>query len=277
MQPTRRSLSQIKKTYIQFGRNLAYKKPDFVIIGAQKSGTTSLYHSIVQHPEIITASNKEIHYFCCNYSNGRKWYLEHFPYIFPWSKIRITGEATPEYMFLPWAADRLIDLLPKAKLIAILRNPVKRAISHYFHEIRRSPAIEDLPIMEALLAEEDRITIDSRQSEIDEWNDVIMLRRASYKRRGIYHEQIKRFDRYWRSGRLMVINSESFFEDPIKILQQVFSFLEVDPNFQHLNIISRNIGDYQNSISKEVYDYLEDYFKPYNQLLYDYIRQDFHW
>jgi hypothetical protein len=277
MQPTRKILSLVKKTFFQMSRNLAYKKPDFVIIGAQKSGTTSLYHNIVQHPEIKPASNKEIHYFCCNFSNGNQWYLEHFPHKSLWPTNRITGEATPEYMFLPWAADRLMDFLPKAKLIAILRNPVKRAISQYFHEIRRSPSIEDLPIMDALLAEEDRITIDLWQSAIGDWNDINMLSRTAYKRRGIYHEQIKRFDKYWRAGRLLVINSEAFFEDPIRILQQVFSFLEIDPQYQHPKIIKRNIGDYKTPVSQEVYDYLEDYFKPYNQMLYDYIKQDFNW
>ena len=104
------------------------RKPDFVIIGAQKSGTTSLYHYIVQHPEIEPASKKEIKFFDIHYSEGEKWYLSHFPPKYPWADNRITGEGSPEYMYLPWAAERLIEFLPETKLVAILRNPVERAI-----------------------------------------------------------------------------------------------------------------------------------------------------
>jgi hypothetical protein len=106
--------------------------PAFIIVGTQKGGTSSLYSYLCTHPEVWPATKKEVHFFDNHFSETEEWYRSHFP-----SRLklkltgRITGEASPYYLFHPLAPRRMADVAPKAKLIMLLRNPVKRAISHY--------------------------------------------------------------------------------------------------------------------------------------------------
>ena len=116
--------------------------PDFIIIGAQKSGTTSLYRFIVKHPAIAPATKKEVHYFSIWYKFGELWYRSHFPtnlsrYNFykRTNQKLLSGEASPVYLFYPVVPGRMKELLPDVKLIVILRNPVDRAYSHYHHSL----------------------------------------------------------------------------------------------------------------------------------------------
>ena len=108
--------------------------PDFVIIGAQKSGTSSLYDFVVQHPAILPAAKKELHYFSLGYKKGEYWYRLRFP--IRASQKLLSGEASPIYLFYPMVPGRMKKLLPDVKLIVILRNPVDRAYSHY-HDTKR--------------------------------------------------------------------------------------------------------------------------------------------
>ncbi|MGD9211988.1 MAG: sulfotransferase, partial [Desulfobacteraceae bacterium] len=134
--------------------NDKFRKPDFLIIGAQKSGTTWLWRMIDQHPQTALPQKKEIHYFggSENYRQGKQWYYEHFADI---DKSKITGEASTTYLFdfvpfwhnpsddllmdnsLPSLPELINNELPDVKIIAILRNPVRRAISAYNHLMRR--------------------------------------------------------------------------------------------------------------------------------------------
>jgi hypothetical protein len=112
--------------------------PNFIIIGSARSGTTSLYNYLVQHPGIAPALRKEVHFFDYNYQRGCSWYQGQFPthpYMHYMQTIHrqamITGEASPYYLFHPYVPQRVAQLLPEIKLIALLRNPIERAFSHY--------------------------------------------------------------------------------------------------------------------------------------------------
>jgi len=116
----------------------AHVIPDFLIIGFPKCGTTSLYEYLLQHPDIHPPIGKEIDYFDRLYSRGRNWYKVRFPTVFKkniFTKVLgrdfLTGEATPRYMIHPHALNRIKKILPKAKFIILLRNPIDRAFSHY--------------------------------------------------------------------------------------------------------------------------------------------------
>lgn len=120
--------------------------PDFIIIGAQRAGTTSLFEYVSHHPCIGCSFGKELHFFDNlkgSFQKGLMWYRAHFPsypYMYLAKKVRgrdmITGEASPYYLFHPLAATRIARVLPRVKLIAILRNPVDRAYSHYHHNAK---------------------------------------------------------------------------------------------------------------------------------------------
>ena len=115
--------------------------PDFMIIGAMRSGTTSLYNYLIQHPKIIPASEKEIHFFTLHYERGLSWYQEQFEKNFPNFSLNksnefLTGEGTPAYIRHPEAPKRIAEILPNIKFIALLRNPVERAYSNYKLRVR---------------------------------------------------------------------------------------------------------------------------------------------
>src|ERR1041384_7789414 len=129
--------------------------PDFIIIGAQKAGTSSLFFYLAQHPQLVGSFIKEVHFFdggmkpgIDNFAKGEPWYRAHFPLRKDLGPTHKTFEASPCYIFNPLAPIRIHDLLPDVKIVALLRNPVDRAISQYFQERRRNR--EPLEITEAL-------------------------------------------------------------------------------------------------------------------------------
>ena len=146
--------------------------PDFIVIGCQKCATTSLYDYLIQHPNISSATEKEIHFFDSNYNVGITWYRSFFPTVFSkqFSKLRkekfVTGEASPMYIFNPIVSKRILSILPNVKLIAILRNPIDRAYSHYNMQVKNG--YETLSFEEAIKNEEKRIMGEREKEEQDE-------------------------------------------------------------------------------------------------------------
>ncbi|MGZ9225178.1 MAG: sulfotransferase family protein [Anaerolineales bacterium] len=164
--------------------------PDFIIIGAQKAGTTSLHAYLSQHPQFLKPYEKEVHFFdggldpdLDNYKKGQAWYRAHFPFRRNGSASRVF-EASPLYIFNPLVPDRMFDLLPEVKIVAILRHPTERAISHYFHEKQRG--YESLPIMEALLEEERRMEAALQSKDYKNYSFI----HHSYTSRGHYKEKL---------------------------------------------------------------------------------------
>jgi len=252
--------------------------PDFIIIGAQKSGTTSLYYYLSQHPQLKPSYGKEIHFFdgglnpkVDNFKKGQVWYQAHFPLKRNMNAHEKAFEASPLYIFNPLTPKRISELIPQVRLIAILRNPVERAISHYFHEKGRG--LETLSIMEALQVEEERLkpSIDKQ----DYKNTTFM--NFSYKNRGIYHEQLKRYFNYFPRQNILVIDSETFFAQPDHTLRRVFKFVGVEPEFTVNDLAPQNMSSNKTEVDANVYEYLKDYFQSHNQALYDLIGQNFGW
>jgi hypothetical protein len=225
--------------------------PDFLIIGAIKGGTTFLRTLLSEHPQIRMPAG-EIDYFNreYNYKRGELWYRSHFPLRNKVAVGELVGEKTPTYLFSIDAAERIQKDLPNVKLICLLRNPTDRAISHYFMEVRKG----DRSNTEALLDE-----------------------RRVYKKGGLYLDQLKRYETYLKKNQLLILSSEEFFANPEKILKQVFNFLGVGETFQCSDTRPRNVGKNKTPISSEVYEHLNEYFKPHNRRLYNYLHRDFGW
>ena len=185
--------------------------PDFVIIGAQKSGTTSLYRYMIQHPSILAASKKEIHYFDIRYQNGDLWYRSHFPFsVLTKNRTFITGEASPYYLFHPHALTRMRQVIPKTKIIILLRNPVDRAISHFFHEKKRQR--ETLLPEKAFQEEEERIEPEYTKMLKDPSYNSPVYKNFSYKKRGVHIDQIQRCFQEFPKEQVLVLKSEDFFQ-----------------------------------------------------------------
>lgn len=251
--------------------------PDFIIIGAQKGGTSSLYAYLAQHPQLLPSLKKEVHFFdgglnyeTDNYQKGEAWYRAHFPRKAAGAHLK-SFEASPLYIFNPLVPRRMFDLIPEVKLIVLLRNPTERAISHYFHEKERGD--ESLPVLEALRAEEKRL---AAVIECEDYKSEI-FRRYSYKSRGLYKEQIKRFLEYFSWQQLLVLSSEEFFSKPDTTLRRVFEFVGVDTAFRVKDLKPRNVGKSRSKVDPEVYEYLNDYFLPHNQALYNLVGENYAW
>ena len=251
--------------------------PDFIIIGTQKAGTTSLHAYLSQHPQFLRPYEKEVHFFdggldpsIDNYKKGQAWYRAHFPFRKNGSTSRVF-EASPLYIFNPLVPGRMFNLLPQARIIAILRNPTDRAISHYFHEKQRG--YESLPIMEALLEEERRLESAIRLKDYKNYSFI----HHSYKSRGHYSEQLERYLKFFPRQQVLILNSEEFFHDQHNILRQVTDFTGVDSDFKVKDSHPRNVAKNKEQVSVEVYKYLNDYFKPHNEALYELLGKDFGW
>lgn len=252
--------------------------PDFVIVGAQKAGTTSLYHYLSQHPQIFPSFEKEVHYFdgglqanVDTYTKGLDWYKANFPRRETVGEHGVVGEASPLYMFHPLVPKRIAEALPEIKIIAVLRNPTERAISHYFHE--RKKGHENLPISEALANEEYRTKSVLENSDFSSKEFI----HYTYKSRGLYKPQLERFYDLFPRNQIHIVESSEFFQAPHNILSGIYDFLNVDTEFKLKDLEPQNIRKRDTKVSQEIYNVLDAYFLPHNKSLYELIGKTFNW
>jgi hypothetical protein len=256
--------------------------PDFLIIGAQKSGTSSLYRYLDQHPQVRGSLPKEVHYFDGGleagvdaFALGEGWYRAHFPLRAEMAD-RLAFEASPLYLLHPLAAERIAALMPGVKLVAILRNPTDRALSHYFHNVRNNALRhfqEDLPPGEAMAAEEARLApvlaAGDYKSEA--------YRAYTYKARGRYLEQLARYlDRFPREN-LLVLRAEDLFEDPAGLMAGLADFLGIDRARGRTDFRAANVGGNREPVDPGVREALDAYFAPHNRALAAALGRDFGW
>ena len=254
--------------------------PDYMIIGAQRCGTTSLYHYLKQHPCVGPALLKEVHFFDINFSKGIAWYRAHFPsflYKFLIKQISkqnfVTGEASPCYLFHPHAPKRVRKILPRVKLIILLRNPVDRAYSHYHHESRKGR--EALSFEDAIEGEEERLRGELDKMLADDNYFSFNRQHYAYLSRGVYIDQLKTWMSLFPKDQFLIIKSEDFYEDPPRIYKQVLKFLNL-PDWELKEYSKYNYAHYS-KIDVTTRKRLIDYFKPHNQRLYEYLGVNFDW
>lgn len=238
--------------------------PTFVIIGTQKGGTTSLYRYLDKHDDVTMSTRKEVHFFDFFSFKGSNWYLAHFPLR---GEAGQTGEASPSYLFHPEAPKRIHAAFPDIKIIALLRNPVDRAYSHYQMEYRRGN--DPLSFEEAIAQEPERLRDSDPDSAGGNW------RRYSYLSRGMYVEQLARWLELFPREQFLLIKSEEFFREPGRLFDQVLRFLELP---------SRPLPRYRSYKSHgyapmrpETKARRAHYYEPYNRQLYDLLGWDFGW
>jgi len=208
-------------------------RPNFFILGAAKAGTTSLYHCLKQHPDIGMSVPKEPLFFEAEYDLG----LDHYRrrYFRGCAGARAIGDARHRNLYLPFVPPRILESAPDARLIVMLRNPVDRALSHWWHWYVRG--IEALPFDDAVEAnlarlksgpffetpEEARLYADT----LDRATGYSLY--PSYLDSGYYAEQIERYVRLFGKERMMIVFSEDLAADAASVVRKVFEFLDVDP------------------------------------------------
>jgi hypothetical protein len=260
--------------------------PDFLIIGTQKGGTTSLYRYLQTHPSIASAKKKEVHFFDrrSNLRKGLAWYRGHFP-----TKVEkyyvqhllcqafLTGEATPEYLFLPHIPKRVAQVLPHVKLIVLLRNPVDRAYSQYQHAILQGH--ETRLFEEAINAQEANITEEQAHILQDEDYERYTSMQYCYLSRGIYVDQLQRWLRHFPRGQFLILKSEDFYAHPAITVKAALDFLNVPASVPQLNKSDYKAYNTNHYVQMDttLRKRLIAFFEPHNARLYDYLGINFGW
>lgn len=243
--------------------------PDFLILGAQKAGTTALYAYLRWHPQITGPSFKEVSFFDRHYARGERWYRAHLPI----RRSGLVGEASPSYLFHPLAPERVARLVPHARLIALLRNPVDRAFSHYQHEVALGR--EELPFDDALAHEEermegelDRMLRDPAYFSYPWWN-------YTYAARGRYAEQLERWLAVFPREQLLVVITEELAADTAGAYERVLDFLGVEARGleSYPRIFERDYG----GMDAATRAMLEDEFAEPNRRLEELLDRDLPW
>jgi hypothetical protein len=191
--------------------------PNFLIIGALRSGTTSLARYLGAHPDVFMASQKEVRYFDRRFQRGLAWYRRQFADVTTQSAV---GESTPGYMYEEVALSRMEETVPDARLIAILRNPVDRAYSHYW--LNRARGTEVLEFSAALEAEELRL---ERSGP-----------RYGYADQGSYLRYLRRVSDHFPRASLLTILFEDLRDDPTETYRSVCRFLGIDAGYVPANL-----------------------------------------
>lgn len=247
------------------------KSPDFLIIGTAKSGTTSLYQYMVQHPQILPALTKEVGFFDIPrmYNNGMDWYLSHFPQVSEHENI-LTGEATPGYFNRANVPEKIYKYLPNIKLILILRNPVERTVSSYYHSVKDNGELRSLE--EAINREIQMIQGMSDPSEIMKTKFKFEPRYLVWS---LYYYFLKKWLEVFPKEQFLILNSNDFYSNPVQVMAQVFDFLEL-PNYELPDYHVYTQGSYT-KIDNKLHNRLGDFFKPHNQKLEDYLGIKMNW
>lgn len=183
--------------------------PNLIVIGAMKCGTTSLHRYLDLHPEIGMSRPKELEFFIeeRNWSRGIDWYRSHFR-----ERFKVRGESSPGYSHhprFPGVPARMSRVVPEARLILLVRDPIERMLSHYVHLV--SSGLESRSVREALTAP---------------------LAENPYLRRSLYHTQLELYLERFPARRILVVCTEDLLERRRETLRGVFEFLEVDPGFE---------------------------------------------
>ncbi len=209
--------------------------PNFFIIGAQRAGTTSLFHYLDRHSAVVgPMREKGVHYFDANYHRDLTWFRSHFPTAEAVARRAeatgttvAVGEGSPYYLFHPMVPARVAGALPDARAIAILRDPVDRAISHHQHETARGH--ESLGLADAIAAEPGRLAGAVAALRADPTLVHYAHQHHAYVARGQYAEQLERwFDAIGRD-QVLVVSSADLNERPADVVAEAVAFLGLDP------------------------------------------------
>lgn len=231
-------------------------RPDFLIIGAQKAGTTALFGMLAAHQAVLAPAVKEHHFFDEDerYAKGMTSYLRGFPRRNR-SRGQVTFEATPSYLFIEAAAKRIHDQLPGVKLIAVLRNPVSRAYSAWnmFRDFKNDPVHGHL---------HDTRSFEQAVEEELGGKDLPMAHR--YLARGLYADQIKRYFDMFGRDRLLLLGHEHLLRSPEEVMKKCCEFLELPAFAGGADELNRqeNVRPYRSRLDPVLRQRLDEFFAP---------------
>ena len=251
--------------------------PECFVIGVVRSGTTSLYHYLGQHPCISSSAYDEIGYFDNNYHLGVNWYKSLFPTKFTKNKIIkkhgkfLTNDVTPFYIYNSLVARRILASFPRAKIISNLRNPIDRAYSNYILMYQDGDTTKTFEEMIQIAMDE----IEKNKSKL---NDEAYAADTFYQNilaRGFYADQLKIWFEKFQKKQILIIPSEDLALKPDQVLTKVFEFLDL-PYFKIKDFTRQNKREYH-PMKDETRKLLVEFYKPHNKKLFDMLGNKFDW
>jgi Sulfotransferase domain len=269
----------VRRTYWWLSRP-ARTTPTFLVIGAQKSGTTSLRRYLVEHPAVLCAEPKEVHFFDLAYRHGELWYLSHFPWKSEAHRSRkrsgvtpAIGEATPEYLFHPLVPERVGAFDSDLRFVALLRDPVDRAYSQYQMQVRVRG--ETRSFEEVLALEEAELHGELQRVRDDPAYISPQGLRRSYVARGLYAEQLDRWFRFFERDRFLVLTSTELDGDIAGTMTRIAAFLDI-PEWHADEYPRLTTGSYE-PMAAETRERLARVFEPHNRRLEALLERKFDW
>lgn len=274
------------------------RQPDFIIVGAQKSGTTSLHYYLSHHPKLLASTPKEVRYFDRddNYKKGKKWYHKAFVNLSNRQGSLLCFEATPEYIYRSYAAQRMYETYPDLKIIMILRDPVKRAFSAwnmyrdfpikfqdklpgnlsskngYIYD-RQNNLVEELYRTDRFPTFEE--VVDSEMVKINSQSE---LEEPSIIRRGIYLPQVLRFHELFGKDNVLILGFKDLVSDKEGVLNSILRFLDLEEcQWNFVDDEKKNVRSYPEKMSDELEDRLSKFYAPHNQELFKYLGYKVNW
>lgn len=276
------AVRRLQKAAIRLGRRSdSWRRtiPGLLIIGAQRAGTTALAQDLGEHPQMARPQRKEVHFFDRHHDRGLGWYRSHFPTLRRMDQIRgaygnaTTGEATPNYLLHPHAAKWAKDELPGVRVVAMLRDPVDRAHSHW--QLMTRQGKEDRDFAAALALEPQRIGPDLERLCEDPSHSATNLWTYSYRTRGCYAAQLARWIDEIGRERVFVIRSEDYRHNPAVTYQRLLDFLGLRP-FSPRQFATAHTA-VRSSIDPAVERELRSFYEPHNEALRQLLGSDIGW
>jgi hypothetical protein len=274
-----------------------HPQPDFLIVGAQKAGTTALFEYLNRHPSLAGSTEKETYFFSPESYRGwsvnrafpfyeklkwdgfapapKPWALRWYHRQFPLRRLRsktLFFEATPDYLYYPLVPERIRAHLPNAKLIVLLRDPVARAYSAWnmFREIR-----EDDPVFGQL--RERRSFEDAVGEELAKLGGESLIEGSDYVRRGFYEDQLRRFAAHFSRDQLLIIESSELESNLGQTLHTVCKFLGFEPFADNDQFEKVFVGNYELDMEPSVRRRLAELYAPKNFGLFELLGRHYDW
>ena len=251
--------------------------PECFVIGVVRSGTTSLYHYLGQHPCIGSSAYDEIGYFDDNYHLGINWYKSLFPTKFARDKIIkkhgkfLTYDVTPFYIYNPLVTRRIFESFPQAKIISNLRNPIDRAYSNYIIMLQDGDTTKTFEEIVKMEMDE----IDKSKSKLNDESYIVDIFYENLLARGFYANQLEVWFEKFQKNQLLMISTEDLAQKTDQVLTKVFEFLDL-PYFKIRDFTKQNKREYP-LMKDETRKLLIEFYKPHNEKLYSLINQHFDW
>ncbi len=259
------------KFVTQYWKENQLSKPDFLIIGVAKCGTTSLYKYMVKHPKILPSLVKELNMFGLS-QNREEFKLDYYLSFFPPFKQSdgfITGEASTSYIHTKGVENLVCDYFPDIKIIVILRDPVKRFISHYQQAVRG--VMQEKRSLEK--------AINAGLKEVKKINDPYQSIETAHNKHlvdGMYVYFLERWMNVFPEKKFLILRNEDLAQYPRKVMKQVFEFLNV-PDYEKIDFVAKNTGTYSSQVDESLLSQLYEFYRPHNQRLEEFLGRKFDW